>query len=138
MPRKSAAALGVVTAVKEAERVQPSRDFPEPVASVFREIVASVPPEHFRTSDVPLIEQYAFAILLGREAYEHLAKEGQIVAGRTSPWIVCMEKSTRAVTALCMRLRLAPQARMRPETTASRMKGYTPSAYETMRFDDGR
>ena len=136
MPRKSAAALSTITPLKDAGRVRPSRDLPEQVASVFREIVASVPAEHFKTSDVPLIEQYAFAVILGREAYGHLAKEGQIVAGRTSPWVVCMEKSTRAVTALCMRLRLAPQARMRPETTATRVKGYRPSAYELMKFDD--
>ena len=137
MPRKSAAALSVVMPLKGVGRLRPRRELPEQVAKVFVEIVETVPADHFKASDIPLIEQYAFSILLGREAYEHLAKEGQIIAGRTSPWVVCLEKATRAITALCMRLRLAPQSRMRPETVGRAAQGYKrPSALDTMGIDD--
>src|SRR5262245_148032 len=98
MPRKTSAALSVVTPLIEAGRVRPRRELPENVTSVFREIVATVPAEHFKTCDVPLIEQYAFAIVLGREAYKFLSEEGQVVGGRASPWVTCFEKSQRAVT----------------------------------------
>jgi hypothetical protein len=137
MPRKSSAALSVVTPLVEAGRVRPRRELPENVASAFREIVATVPAEHFKTSDMPLIEQYAFAIVLGRESFKHLSEEGQVVAGRTSPWVTCFEKSQRVVTALCMRLRLAPQARIRPETVGRRQGGgMTADAYLSMMETD--
>src|SRR5262245_25740641 len=116
MPRKSTAALAIVTPLSDAGRLRPRRELPEDVANVFREIVNSVPNDHFTRADAPAVEQYAFAILLGRESFKHLSDEGQVISGRTSPWVVCFEKAQRAVTALCMRLRLAPQARIRPET----------------------
>src|SRR5690242_8592982 len=112
--RKSAASLSVAASAREM-RLRPRPETPKEIATIFRELVASMPAEHFTATDAPLIEQYAQAIVLGREAYDHLQSEGQVISGRASPWVTCLEKAQRAAVALSMRLRLAPQSRIKAE-----------------------
>jgi hypothetical protein len=93
-------------------RLQPRDEAPAEVKDVFTELVRSVRPEHFRPGDEHLIEQYAQAILLARQAYSELEMAGGVTSdGRTSPWLVVLEKSHRSAAALSQRLRLCPQAR---------------------------
>ena len=100
---------------------------------LWAEIVSTMPHDHFRASDAPLIEQYAQAISLARQAYANLAEEGSVVAGRANPWLVVLEKAGRSSVALSMRLRLSPQSRMDRKT----VKESGPlSVYERMALDD--
>ena len=126
MARKSLAALNVVTPLAGGGRLRPHPGVSNAIVEAFNAIVGTMPKEHFRSCDAPLVEQYAQAIVQSREAYEHLSREGQVIAGRVSPWVTVQEKAHRMMSALCMRLRLAPQARMRVEK-AGRMKGRPPN-----------
>lgn len=109
----------------QRERISPRADAPAEVASLFREIVASVDSSHWRPADAHLVEQYAQSLLLARQAYQMLAIEGPVVGARANPWNVVLEKAHRSSVALSMRLRLAPQSRIDPKTVgrASRTAG---------------
>jgi hypothetical protein len=112
---------------------------PASLKQTFIDIVASVPPEHFRTGDADLIEMYASAIALSRRAYAELDRHGPVVNNKASPWIVTLEKAHRSAVALTARLRLAPQMRI-DRKTAGRKIGPPPSYYDVMRQerdDDG-
>lgn len=112
MPRKSIAALSVVpSAVSGKRRLAPPAGLPEPARLVFLEVAASNGPDHFTRSDLPLLLAYCTACAMERQASDALEREGAIVGGRASPWLVVQEKQVRAMTALAMRLRLAPQSR---------------------------
>jgi hypothetical protein len=65
-----------------------------------------------------------------RRAAEALTTEGAVLAGRPNPWLTVAEKCDGALVALSMRLRISPQARMRPETTKAKHPG---SVYDLMR-----
>ena len=109
--RKSAASLAVITPTCERHLLC-RQDAPEDVRAVFARIVSDVGSDHFRASDADLLEQYAAAICLARDAYDRLRNEGVVTAGRVSPWQVVLEKANRASVSLSQRLRLAPQSRL--------------------------
>jgi hypothetical protein len=133
MPRKSAAALSIVTPRRPRARLAPSADAPEDVVTVFREILTATPADHFVPGDVPLIQAYAEAIVLARQAAIELDQSGPVVQGRASAWLVVQEKAHRALASLSARLRLSPQHRA-DSRSAGRKAGTTPvSIYETMR-----
>jgi phage terminase small subunit len=111
MPRKSVASLAIVPPKRPPPHLAPSPDAPEAVVAVFREILAATPADHFRPGDVPLIQAYAEAIVLARQAAQELTATGPVIGGRTSPWIVVQEKAHRSIAAMAMRLRLSPQHR---------------------------
>jgi phage terminase small subunit len=99
-------------------------------AGLFRELVGSVDADHFRAGDVPLLRQYVEAIRLAEEAGDALRRDGAVIGGRASPWLVVSEKAQRSMVALSMRLRLSPQSRLHART-AARKPGAI-SAYEEM------
>jgi phage terminase small subunit len=134
MPRKSAAELDIEhLKPKASTRLAPRSGLSPEVKLIWGELVASMPESHFRTTDAPLIEQYAQAIALARQAYANLDAEGSVVAGRANPWLVVLEKAHRSSVALSMRLRLSPQSRM--DRKAVKDSGPL-SAYERMRMND--
>jgi phage terminase small subunit len=90
---------------------------------VFARIVSDVGADHFRASDADLIEQYAAAICLARQAYASLREEGPVKEGRVNPWQTTLEKANRASVALSQRLRLAPQSRLDRKTAGSNKPG---------------
>ena len=113
MPRTSIAALSVVASESAAvkRRLWPPAGLSEPARLVFLEVAAANGPEHFTRSDMPLLLAYCTACAMERQASDALGREGPIVGGRASPWLVGQEKQGRAVQALVLRLRLAPQSR---------------------------
>jgi hypothetical protein len=131
MPRKSSAALAVLTPRRPRAQLAPSRDAPAAVKAIFAEIVSMVPADHFKPSDWPLLEEYATAISWARRAAEALDREGPFDAsGRPSGWLLVQEKSVRAVVALAARLRLSPQHRMEPKVAGRRADHPRPSVYD--------
>jgi Phage terminase, small subunit len=134
MPRQSAASLATLRVTGKPARLQPRANAPAAVQAVFRDLVASVPAEHFRPADGDLVEQYAQAIVLARQAYAELEASGPVVDGKASPWLTVLEKTHRSSVALAARLRLSPQHRTDPKT-AGRGRGMA-SAYEMMEHDE--
>jgi phage terminase small subunit len=110
----------------------PSAGAPEDVVEIFRDILLSAPAGQFKSSDAPLIEAYAQAVSLSRQAAQEIAVHGAVVGGRPSPWIHCQEKAHRSCVALSQRLRLSPQHRDDSRAAGRRAVGPQPSAYEVM------
>lgn len=106
------------------QRLRPPDDLSPAEKEIFASIVSAVDPKHFAPSDLPLLASYAVAISQERTANHRLRTEGHVVGGKPSPWIVVQEKSHRMVTALSMRLRLAPQSRARTKVRADRVSAY--------------
>jgi hypothetical protein len=112
------------------ERLRPPADLAPEEQKVFTDLVSTVDPSHFQLSDMPLLVCYAGAVAQEREASRYLRAEGYVVAGKPSPWIVVQEKCTRAIVALSMRLRLAPQSRDRTKVRKDRVSAYERSVLE--------
>jgi phage terminase small subunit len=111
----------------------PSYGAPEVVTVIFREILQAAPADHFKPGDAPLIQAYAEAIALARQASLELAANGPVIGGRPSPWVHCQEKAHRAIAALSMRLRLSPQHRADSRSAGRKANERPPSIYEIMR-----
>jgi phage terminase small subunit len=125
MPRKSAEAARIVVDTS-AQRVAPRPGTPEPVAQVFRDLVESVSADHFTVADLPLLESYSEAICMSRMAWSEIERDGPVIDGKTSPWVVVQEKAHRAQVALAARLRLCPQSRFdrgKAGTTSREQRG---------------
>jgi hypothetical protein len=99
------------------------------MAEIFNEIVGTMPSDHFHTCDRTLLELYCFDVWSAREAQRYLQTEGQVTGGRLSLWINVLEKASKSATMLSMKLRIAPQARTRPETLSRKLNRETPSGY---------
>jgi hypothetical protein len=135
MARRSAASFTVVPNVDgRPNRLSPRDDAPASVKEIFNDLVASVPPEHFRRGDADLLEQFAQAIALSRRAYAELEKTGPVINSRASPWLIVLEKAHRSSTALAARLRLAPQMRIGPKTVG-RQPNEPVNFYDRMRLE---
>jgi phage terminase small subunit len=107
-------------------RIAPPAHLGDVEAQRFADLVASCDPEHFRETDAPLLARYVEADLLAEQAARELRKDGPVVDGRASPWIVVQEKAVRAMVALSMRLRLSPQSRLDPKTASRRQQPVQP------------
>src|SRR5262245_46987542 len=112
MPRKSFAASLVVPVDGGPPRIKPPPTLSPPEAQRFAELVAATARGHFRVSDIPLLARYCEAAVLAAEAARQLNEHGAVIDGRPSGWLIVQEKSVRALTALSLRLRLSPQARL--------------------------
>jgi phage terminase small subunit len=108
--RKSAESLAIAPATNGSSRPLPE-GLSEAELAVFCSIVAAVPPDHFQSSDEPLLIEYCTAVVQARRAAEMLRLQGDVVDGKASPWLIAQEKSCRMLVALSLRLRLSPQSR---------------------------
>src|SRR5262245_36706581 len=136
MPRRSAASLAILPRVDgRPSRLRPRDDAPSTLKQIIVDLIASVPSSHFRPGDAHLIEQYAQAIALAREAFDELQRNGRVVNGKASPWIIILEKAHRSSVALSARLRLAPQQR-EDKKTVGREDRRPLSYYEEMDLRD--
>jgi phage terminase small subunit len=97
--------------VSTRARLKPPRNLSVGAAEVFKATVKAVDPDHFSEVDVPLLEQYAVAADLARQAQHHIDENGAVIAGKANSWLVIQEKSVRSLVALSARLRLCPQSR---------------------------
>jgi phage terminase small subunit len=92
-------------------RLKPPVTLSKGAAAVFAQTVAAVDPDHFSVVDTPLLEQYAAASDLARQAQTRLDVNGAVIDGKASPWLAVLEKANRACVALAARLRVCPQSR---------------------------
>src|SRR5450432_1148237 len=111
--RISAAALSVIDVDSQSTRFVPPASQSEPERELFSSIVGGCDAEHFRQTDLPLLSRYCEAAVLAEQAAFEL-RNGAVVDGKPSPWIVIQETCVRAMVSLSMRLRLSPQSRIDP------------------------
>jgi phage terminase small subunit len=133
--RRSVAALTAPCVDGRPNRLKPPAHLGAAERRAFTELVASCDPSHFKPSDIALLCRYVEADVLAERA-AHELRRGVVVDGKVNPWLVVQEKSVRALVALSMRLRLAPQSRLDPKT-AARRGGAAPSAYDLMFHGNG-
>jgi hypothetical protein len=101
--RKSSASL-VVVATGAPPRLAPPADLSDDEKALFLELVNACSPKHFVESDKPLLISFIQATILAR------ASAGKAMLIGT--W----EKAVKVQALLATRLRLAPQARLDPQT----------------------
>jgi len=127
LPRKSAAARAITSIATLPTRLRPPSTLSELARKEFLRIVTAESADHFRASDLSLLEEYCEAAALAKRAVKELQRDDA-----EAKWLSRWEKATRTMTALSMRLRISPQARMpnnpkRPDR---------PSYYERMALED--
>ncbi len=113
--RISAAAMSVIGVGGEQARPSPPACLSGPERELFAALVTGCDADHFRQTDLPLLSRYCEAAILAEQAALEL-RNGAVVNGKPSPWIVVQEKCVRAMVSLSMRLRLSPQSRIDPKT----------------------
>jgi len=117
--RISAAELSVIDMDVQQVRLPPPACLSGPELELFCSIVGGCDAGHFRETDLPLLSRYCEATVLAEQAALEL-RNGAVLDGKPSPWIVVQEKCVRAMVSLSMRLRLAPQSRIDPKTLGRR------------------
>ncbi len=135
MPRKSAAAVDIarIRVDGKPERLEPPTTLSDRERELFIELVDANTPEHFRIGDRPLLCRYVEAAVLAEQAAHELRKNGPVINGKASPWLIVQEKAVRAQIPLSMRLRLSPQSRF-DGRSAARAQVYTgPKPWELCR-----
>jgi hypothetical protein len=115
MPRQSAASLHV-HGFSRVARLSPPPDLTPDERAVFVDLVAHNPADHFRPTDAPLLIAYIRAILLEREAAQHLAHGVVTVDNRPSAWVAIQMQAQKSMLQLARALKLTPTAR-RPSAT---------------------
>jgi phage terminase small subunit len=128
--RISAAALSVTGVDGQQTRPSAPACLSEPERELFASIIGGCNADHFRQTDLPLLSRYCEAAVLAEQAALEL-RNGAVVDGKPSPWIVIQEKCVRAMVSLSMRLRLSPQSRLDPKTVARQQLYSGPRPWET-------
>ena len=110
MPRQSpeaAAYSGTGT------RIRPPADIVAGTAEyeLFCELVLSLPPTHFQSSDAPLLSAYVRAAITERTASAELAAAGFVVGDKPSPWLAILQAASRTMSTFSRMLKLNPSAR---------------------------
>ena len=111
--RKGSASLVVPPIDGGPSRLEPPASLSEVERGIFEHLIGAVDRRHFRQSDAPLVHAYVRAIALEQQAAKLLAANPT-----DSKQLAVWEKSTRALVSLSARLRLCPQSRQHPRTTA--------------------
>ena len=101
--RKSAAELSIVPIDAGRVRIEPPDQLEAEAAQIFREVVSSCEPRHFRKSDIPLLANFARATYL---AGHYSRKVGEL-DGAFKSWC----EATKIQMQLATKLRLTPQTR---------------------------
>jgi phage terminase small subunit len=120
MPRRSAASLTIPRVDGKPPRLEPPAGLDRKTAAVFTRLVEATPLGHFVASDTPLVVEFCRAVIMAERADRELRQNGPVIGTKPSPWITVQEKAVRSLTALSLRLRLAPQARQDPKTAHRR------------------
>jgi hypothetical protein len=111
--RKSSATLTAPTVDGGPSRLAAPSSLNEREHAIFEQLVGAVDSRHFRPSDMPLLCAYVRAISIEQQAATQLTADP--TDGKS---LVLWEKATRALVSLSLRLRLSPQSRQHPRSTA--------------------
>jgi hypothetical protein len=127
MPRKSEPDLSI--AAIGPRRLEPPPELGTMEAEIFRQTVASVPPQHFAGDDLPILAEYCRTAAIARRAAEALAIS-PVAGDRVSPYLEVHKVTARTAMALSVRLRIG--ARSRSTNTRRGKATAAPSYYDLM------
>ena len=109
MPRKTAEERNLTVINFEHKRLTPPEHLTDREAKIFRDIVESSDPRHFRKAELPLLCSYVTAVNLSQW---HAKKINEGDPNHHRPWL----ETTKLVALLASRLRLAPSTRLDKKT----------------------
>jgi hypothetical protein len=121
-------------------RLRPPATLGEPEKRAFLDLVTTTPAGQFRASDLPLLCRWAELTVMCEQARGELAVQGMVTAdGKPSPWFSIYQQAVKALSGLCLRLRLGPQSRAfkAPKKTAGRVSYFERMELEGWRDDTG-
>ena len=101
--RKSADELSVVPIDAGRIRIEPPAELEEKAAAIFKEVVASFEPRHFRKADIPLLANFCRATYLTA----HFSAKIGLEDGAFKNWV----EASKMQAALATKLRLTPSSR---------------------------
>lgn len=85
--------------------------------AIVRSLIADAEPHHFRSTDYPLLSEYADAIVASARAAAALRREGAVIEGvKRGQWMREKDRARKAVLQISARLRLSPMARRESST----------------------
>lgn len=121
------------------ERPKPPKYLPGAAKEAWCNIVESLPPGHFRVSELPLLEKYCMAIHISGEATKITDAEGLVVEmGEkgyrvVNPALVISNKQVALMCTLATKLRLCPNSRV-SKWSAATIKEVKPSRRPGLMF----
>lgn len=119
MPRKSVASLTVLhPCVDGSPRyVSPPPGLGATEHQLFHDVVRTMPPEHFRQCDVPLLLRFVEATAMCDRAGREMENSGgPVVDGAVNPWFGIQQRCAKMVSVIATRLRMTPHSRRDPKT----------------------
>jgi P27 family predicted phage terminase small subunit len=118
------------------ERPKPPRGLPKPAKAKWRQIIDSLPPDYFKTWELPLLEKYCWAIHIYELAMVEVNKFGLVIPmgekgyETVNPALTICNKQVQIMSTLATKLRLCPNSRVSkwaasatPERISSRRSG---------------
>jgi phage terminase small subunit len=108
--RKSAASTSLVVVDLQHKPVECPAGLPREVEQIFRDVVASCVPQHFRKSDIPLLVNYSVAC--------HLVRFYFGLIGEDETAFRFWTEATKLMISMATKLRLTPSSRTQPITAA--------------------
>jgi hypothetical protein len=129
MPRKSAVAANLAIIPGTPQRLHPPKELSADERKIFADLVAASKPDHFRASDLPLLNAYCRTIAMERGAAQ------AIRTGKDKSAMGRWRESIKAMVMLSMRLRLSPQARAPNNSSRPQAVQRTPSYYDRAHLD---
>jgi phage terminase small subunit len=125
-------------------RLRPPATLGELERRAFVDLVTTVPAGQFTASDLPLLCRWAELTVICEQARGELAAQGMVVTddkgkASASPWFSIYAQAVKALSGLCLRLRLGPQSRSfkAPKKTAASLSYFQRMELEATRDDDG-
>jgi hypothetical protein len=130
MPRRSSASLTIAAFAPGLRRLDPPSELGPVEREIFKQVVASVPANHFASEDMALLCAFSRSAALERRAAEEL-QASAVVGTVPSPWLAVHASAVRSLATLTVRLRLGPRSRD-PNNRRSSKPSAPPSYYDSM------
>jgi hypothetical protein len=128
--RLAATAAGFPAPGNLQTRLRPPDDLSREARAVFIDVVVNSNPEHFQSSDLPLLCVYAEAVVQARRTAR------QINEGAGSDLVIKQQRNAlSAVFQLTMRLRVSPQARQVHKSLGSNTRAPSVSYYDRLTLE---
>jgi P27 family predicted phage terminase small subunit len=114
LPQNAPASLDLVV----KERPRPPKKMPKRAKDTWKQITNSLPVDHFRQSDLPLLEKYCMADHIYWDAMDKVLDRGDLAIvtekGYSLPdiYLTIANKQAQIMTALSVKLRVSPNSRI--------------------------
>ena len=149
-PKAKDQSIGMLPGGLSERRPGPRKGMTLRAHRIWKEVVASLPPTHFRPGDYPLLRAYCEAEALHFIACEKIAEEGGVIdrlalnkdgdviviGTKANPWVAIMVSQVGCKNQLATKLRLCANSRITPQA-AGKEKRPPKSKRRGLMFGEG-